>query len=126
MDRKIYEKTRYQNIYRHKKNKNYLVMISKPVKTSISEIDGNKIFDIKEAIDIRNNPKIKLQKGMEIANKSTFDSLWYNYIDWCKNIDKQAYNTYHKKEKIYNKYFKNKFGKVSKITREQMATFINN
>ena len=44
MDKKVYESTRYQNIYRHKKNKNYIVMISKPTKTSISSIDGKKII----------------------------------------------------------------------------------
>lgn len=35
---------RWENIYRHKKNKNYVIMISKPVKTSISRIDGKKNF----------------------------------------------------------------------------------
>ena len=126
MDKKVYEKTRYQNIYRHKKNKNYLVMISKPVKTSIAEIDGEKIFKLDIAIKVRDNPKIRLQKGVEALNRETFDTLWVKYIDWCKNIDKQAYNTYHKKEKYYNKYFKGKFKKVSKIRKEDMAYFINN
>ena len=27
MDKKVYENTRYQNIYRHKKNKNYVIYI---------------------------------------------------------------------------------------------------
>ena len=34
MDKKVYEKTRYQCIFRNKKNKNYIIQISKPVKTT--------------------------------------------------------------------------------------------
>lgn len=125
MDLKIYEKTRYQNIYRHKKNKNYIVMMSKPVKTSIASVNGKKLLRVEDAIKIRDDYKIKAQKATEATQIGTFDDLWTNYIDWSKNIDKQAYNTYHKKEKIYNKYFKYKFGKVAKITKEEMANFIN-
>ena len=66
MDKKVYEKTRYQNIYRHKTNKNYIIMMSKPVKTSIASIDGKKIMKLEDAVNIRDNPKIKVQKGLEI------------------------------------------------------------
>ncbi len=62
MNLNVYEKTRYQNIYRHKKNKNYVVMISKPVKSSIATMNGEKIYKLDEAVKIRDNPKIKLQK----------------------------------------------------------------
>lgn len=125
MDLKRYEKTRYQNIYRNKKNKNYVIMLSNP-KTSISIVNGKKIFDIDEAKRIRDNPKIRLQKQSEIQTINNFDELWEKYIYDCKYVKKQAYNTYHKKEKIYNHFFKNKFAKpISKITKDILAYFID-
>ena len=126
MDTKVYEKTRYQNIYRHKKNKNYLIMISKPVKSSISSIDGKKILKLEDALKIRDNPKIKLQKGAEIRFKDDFDGLWDKYIYCCKNELRQAYNTYHKKEKLYTKYLKEVFTKqLSKLTKDDFIKFLN-
>lgn len=126
MDKKIYEKTRYQNIYRHKKNKNYLIMMSKPVKTSISTIDGKKIMKLEDALKIRDNPKIKVQKGLEITYKEDFDSLWCKYITANKNELQLAYNTIIRKEKMYNKYLKGYFSKkVSKITKDEIITFLN-
>ena len=104
MDKKVYEKTRYQNIYRHKNNKNYIIMMSKPVKTSIATIDGKKIFKLEEAIKIRDNPKIKAQKGAEITYKEDFDTLWCKYINSCKSELKLAYKTILKKERMYNRY----------------------
>lgn len=125
MDLKRYEKTRYQNIYRNKKNKNYMVMISNP-KTTIGIVNGKKIYDIEEAKKIRDNPRIRLQKESEIKTKNNFDEIWEKYIYDCKFVKKLAYNTYHKKEKIYNKFLKNKFDKpLSKITKEMLTTFIN-
>ena len=127
MDKKVYEKTRYQNIYRHKRNKNYLIMISKPVKTSIADIDGNKIMKLEDAIKIRDNPKIKVQKGLELTYKEDFDTLWDKYIDECKNIEKQSYNTILRKKRTYDKYLKGKFNiKVSKIKENDIVRFINN
>lgn len=127
MDKKIYEKTRYQSIYRHKKNKNYIIMMSKPVKTSIASIEGKKIMKLEDAIKVRDNPKIKLQVGLEVVYKEDFDSLWDKYMDDCINTQRQAYNTTRRKEIMYNKYTKNKFNKkVSKITEKDMIHFINN
>lgn len=127
MDKKVYENTRYQNIYRHKKNKNYVIMISNPVKTSISRIDGKKIMKLEDALKIRDNKKIKAQKGQEIACSEDFDTLWCKYIYACKNIKKLAYNTMKRKIKIYNKYLKGKIKtRVSKLKKEELATFIDN
>ena len=127
MNLKVYEKTRYQNIYRHKKNKNYIVMLSKPVKSSIATIDGEKIFKIEDAVKIRDNPKIKIQKGLEVTNKEDFDSLWDKYMYSCKYIMKLAYTTMLEKEKMYSKYAKNAFSKkVSKISKEDVTLFIEN
>lgn len=45
---------------------------------------------------------------------------------WCKNIDKQAYNTINKKKKVYHKHFEQKINKpVSKITKEYICNFID-
>lgn len=92
------KKTRYQNIYRHKKNKNYVIMMSKPVKTSIATIDGKKIMKIEDALKIRDNPKIKVQKGLEVTYKEDFYNLWEKYINDYKNIQRQSYNTIKKKK----------------------------
>lgn len=127
MDKKVYENTRYQNIYRHKKNKNYVIMISKPVKSSISRIDGKKIMKLEDALKIRDSKKIKAQKGQEIACSEDFDTLWCKYIYACKNIKKLAYNTMKRKIKTYNKYLKGKIKtRVSKLKKEELATFIDN
>lgn len=127
MDKNVYERTRYQNIYRHKKNKNYVIMISKPVKTSISRIDGKKIFDLETALKVRDNSKLKMQKAVEISCNDTFDSLWEKYISYCQNEVRLAFNTITRKQKMYNKYLKNKINiKVSKITKECILSIINN
>ena len=126
MNLKVYEKTRYQNIYRHKKNKNYLIMISKPVKTSISSINGEKIQRLDDALKIRDNPKIKLQKGVEINNKDDFDGLYVKYINWCENAQKLAKNSIIRKSKTYNKYLKGVFNKrISKLKEEDFTYYIN-
>ena len=126
MDKKIYEKTRYQNIYRHKKNKNYVIMLSNP-KTSISLIDGNRIFDINVAIKTRDKHKNKVVKKSQIAHNEAFDTIWSKYIEHCKLIENQAYNTIHKKEIIYASKIKNIFGdkKISKITKSDIVNFID-
>ncbi len=126
MDMKVYEKTRYQNIYRHKKNKNYVVMMSNPIKTSISRIDNKKILKIEEALKIRDNIPIKQQKAIEAIHKDDFDSLWDKYIYDCKYIKKYGYNTISRKQKDYNKYLKGKIKKyVSKTNKEFWTKFID-
>ena len=124
MDMKIYEKTRYQNIYRHKKNKNYLIMISKPIKTSISRIDKKKILSIEEAVKIRDNPKIKLQKANESIYRDEFDNVWDKYINTCVKVKKLAFKTVEKKKQFYNIYLKDKFKRLSKITKEDVTNFL--
>ena len=77
MDMKVYKRTRYQNIYKHKKNSNYIISISKPVKTSISrDVEDNKIYDINISLKIRDNPKIRTIKGKETTNKEMFDDVY--------------------------------------------------
>ena len=126
MDMKVYKKTRYQNIYKHIKNGNYVISMSKPVKTSISRIDNKKIFNIDEALKIRDNVQIRQQKATETLHKEDFDTLWKKYMYNCKYVQKLAYNTLNRKEKTYNKYLKNKIDKrVAKTTKEFWASFID-
>lgn len=125
MDMNIYKKTRYQKIYKHK-NGNYVVIVNKPVKSSISRIDGEKIWKIEEALKIRDNPKTGLQKKTEILYKDNFDELFDKYINWCEIIDKQAYNNIKKKRLRYNKHLKNKFTKpIAKLTKEDISLVID-
>lgn len=125
MDMKVYKRTRYQNIYKHK-NGNYVVILNKPVKSSISRINGEKIWKIEEALKIRDNPKIGLQKKSEMLYKDDFDYLFDKYLNWCVNVDKQSYNNTSKKEIKYNAYLKGKFKKpLNKITTEEYAMIIS-
>ncbi len=128
MDKKLYEKTRYQNIYRHKKNKNYVIMISNP-KTSISLIDGNRIFDIDVAVKLRDKykDKSKVVKKSQVAHTELFDTIWNKYIENCKTVENQAYNTIHKKEIVYNGRIKNALGykKLNKLTKNNIANYID-
>lgn len=124
MDLKTYEKTRWQNIYRHKKNKNYVIMISKPVKTSVSRIEGKKIFDKEQAIKIRDTykPNISTYRNVD----TDFDTLYLKYIDNCEMVQKLAYNTILKKKRVYNRYFKNKFSKkINKINKNDIVKLVN-
>ena len=127
MNLNIYEKTRYQNIYRHKKNKNYIVKINTPVDSTISRINGEKILKLEEALKIRDNSKNKLQKEKEAKFKNDFDSVWEKYIYSCKYEKKLSYNTCHKKEELYNAFFKGKFNKpLPKISKDILISVIEN
>ncbi len=124
MNLKVYKKTRYQNIYQHIKNKNYVISISKPEKTSIAEIDGAKIYDIDEAINIRDNARKK--KKTDIKRIGGFDELFEKYMNYCKNIERLAYNTNQKKEKLYNSFFKDKISKnINKTNELFWSSFID-
>lgn len=117
MDLKRYSKTRYDNIYCHKKNRNYLVSFSRPA-ISQSTIDGQKIFDLETALELRN----KMQKDFKKVEtkticKNTFGTLFEKYLDYSNNVDKNSYKRLKKKEGQYNNYYqelKNK--KITQIT----------
>ena len=125
MNKDVYEKTRYQNIKRHKKNKNYVIVLSKPKKTSISRINNEKIYDIEQAIKIRNKIISKATAIDIQASREDFKCLWDKYIYDCQNVQKQAYNTVKKKLKFYNRYL-NEFNekKVSSIAKEDIINFL--
>ncbi len=127
MNTKIYEKTRWENIFRHKVNKNYIIRLHGNVQTSISKDErGNKIYDSDTAKKIRDNQILIQKKKVEIKHKETFDDLWKKYINACKYVKKQAYNTIMRKTKTYNKYLKNKINMpINKIDKEYWAKFID-
>lgn len=85
-------------------------------KTSIAEIDGVKIYDIDEAINIRDNARKK--KKTDIKRIGGFNELFERYLQYCKNVEKQAYNTILKKEKLYKTFFKDKITKNPNKTNE--------
>ena len=87
MNTKIYEKTRWENIFRHKVNKNYIIRLHGNVQTSISKDErGNKIYDSDTAKKIRDNQILIQKKKVEIKHKETFDDLWKKYINACKYV----------------------------------------
>lgn len=104
MNLKIYQKTRYQNIYKHIKNKTYAVDISlgynelgKRVRTTRTGI-----LDIDAAKEILADAKLKDNIKIKINNKSKFKDVWNNYIKDCINIKKLEYNTMKKKNYAYS------------------------
>ena len=127
MNTKIYVKTRWQNIYRHKVNKNYIIRFNGKIGTSVSKDErGNKIYDSETARKIRDNQLIKYKKKIEIKHKETIDDLWNRYLDECKYVKKQAYNTILRKTKAYNRYVREKINiPMNKITKEYWAKFID-
>ena len=64
---------------------------------------------------------------LNISNTNDFDVLWDKYITNCEKIEKQAYNTILRKNKDYNKYFKESFKiKISKITKYDIISYLEN
>lgn len=128
MNLQIYEKTRWENILRHKKNKNYVVRLNvNGVRTSVSvDSKGNKIFDIETAKQIRDNQVIIQNKRITTKHKEDLDTLWAKYMEACEIIKKQAYNTLLRKTKSYNKYLKGKITiPLSKTTKEFWSKYID-
>lgn len=107
MDKKLYRKTRYQNIYKNTKNGNYIISLNTPIKTSISKDENErKIYEIKKAIEIRDNVITKNNKKIEIENPNSFDYLWEKYMYDCEYVKKFTYNTINRKNKDYSCHLK--------------------
>lgn len=121
--KKIYEKTRYPNIYRHIKNGNFFI---RHKGTAISTINGKKIYDIKVAKDYKAKLELNLKKIEQSSNSYLFKDLWSEYIEYCKDIMKLSFNTLKKKKVFYNCYYKElETKKVNNILREDIIDFIN-
>jgi len=122
--KKIYEKTRYDNIYRHIKNNNYVIRHNG---TTISKIDNLKIYDIKVARDYKSKLDLNLKKIEKTANSYTFKFLWDEYVNYCKNVSKLAYNTIKKKKLFYNCFLHElDTFRVSELTKNDIIDFMDN
>ncbi len=121
MDKITYKKTRYQNIYYNSKKKNYMISFTRP-NITISKIDGNKIFDINDAVELRNKMQKGLKKtGVKKICQNTFGELFEKYLDYSNNVDKNSYKRLKKKESQYNNYYQSlKNKKISKITESMI------
>lgn len=120
---RIYEKTRYSNIYRHSKNGNYVIRHDD---TTISKINNQKIYDIKVARDYKAKLELNIKKIEQSTNSYLFKDLWNEYIYHCKEISKLSYNTLKKKNVIYNCYLKylENF-RIDKMVKENIIDFMN-
>lgn len=120
---KIYEKTRYDNIYRHTKNGNYVIRHDN---TTISKIDGKKIYDIKFAKDYKAKLELNLKKIETKGNSYLFKDLWQEYIKDCKEAKKLSYTTLKKKNIIYNCYLNELNNvKLNQLKKNDIYDFIN-
>ena len=127
MDLKRYKKTRYENIYQNIKNKNFIITISNP-KTTISEFNGEKIFDIEIAKKLRNDDKTKMIRANKIANTDIFKTVWDKYMFENEYVLKLEYNTLKKKRIIYNAHYSNYFNnmRITKINDKKIIEFLAN
>ena len=121
MNKKIYKRTRYQNIYYNIKKKNYIIIFTRP-NITISNVDGDKIFDINSAIELRNSYKSKINKSQKkYVTRNTFEELFNKYMDYSKKVDLNSYRRLQKKQGQYNNYLyplANK--KIIKITDKDL------
>lgn len=121
---KIYEKTRYNNIYRHTKNGNYVIRHNN---TTISKIDNKKIYDIKIAKDYKSKLELNIKQAQKSSNSYIFKDLWEEYIYYCENSSKLAFNTIKKKKNMYKRYFHElSTYKINDLKKEDIIEFINN
>lgn len=119
---KYYTKTRYQNIYKHEKNKNYIVTISK-LNTTISKFNGEKIYSIDIALKLRDS---YLTKSATRTNE-TFEKLYNKYLAECDSVYKMAYNTIKKKKMFYNiEYYKLANYKINQISKKDLVHLFDN
>lgn len=85
MNLKIYEKTKYNNIYKHRKNRTYAIDLSlgydqygKRVRTTKTGIPTEK-----EAKRILGNEELKKKNKDHIIFNYKFDSFLDEYYEWC-------------------------------------------
>ncbi len=106
MNLKIYQRTRYQNIYKHIKNKTYAVDISLGYNSLGKRVRTTRtgIVDIDTAKEILADSKIKDTIKIKVTNKIIFKDTWSRYISECIDIMKLSYNTMKKKNYAY-KFF---------------------
>lgn len=85
MNLKIYEKTKYNNIYKHRKNGTYAVDLSLGYDNTGKRVRTTRtgILSEKEAKNIRDNELNKDKIKNIITNKSKFEDGLEEYYEWC-------------------------------------------
>ena len=95
MNLKIYEKTKYNNIYKHKENGTYAVDLSLGYDASGKRIRTTKtgILSEKEAKKVLSDEELKRTTKNNIVNISLFEDCINEYYDWCilsKTVKKET------------------------------------
>lgn len=106
MNLKIYEKTKYNNIYKHKENGTYAVDLSLGYDLSGKRIRTTKtgILSEKEAKKILSNEESKRNLKNKIINISKFDDCIEEYYEWCTLSKKVSDESLRKKKCRFNKH----------------------
>lgn len=104
MNLKIYEKTKYNNIYKHRKNGTYAVDLSlgydnlgKRIRTTTTGLKTEK-----EARKLLSDEKIKKNKKLIITENLNFDDLTNEYFEWCLDYKRLKEETVKNKKSRFN------------------------
>ncbi len=104
MNLKIYEKTKYNNIYKHRKNGTYAVDLSLGYNSTGKRIRTTKtgFMTEKEAKLFLNSQDEKNKTKNLIVNKIKFKDLLEEYFDWCLYFKKIKPESIRKKRSRFN------------------------
>lgn len=127
MNLKIYEKTKYNNIYKHKTNGTYAIDLSLGYDALGKRIRTTKtgILSEKEARLILTNEDIKRNCKNVITNISKFEDCLDEYYDWCILSNTAKEETIKKKKNRFKNhilpFFKGK--KLEKINENEILNW---
>ena len=127
MNLKIYEKTKYNNIYKHKANGTYAIDLSLGYDALGKRIRTTKtgILSEKEARLLLTNEDIKRNCKNVITNMSKFEDCLNEYYDWCILSNTAKEETIKKKKCRFNNhilpFFKGK--RLEKINENEILNW---
>ncbi len=122
MDKRYYEKTKYPNIYKHKKKGTYIVDM-----TVGYDHDGNRVRTTvkdftteKEALKFQAKSKLNHNVAIKKRNNFTIEEGYKKYRDYCINVKHHEYKTMKKKDYSFNNHIIPNFGNriVQKCDKE--------
>lgn len=125
MDKKIYEKTDYPNIYKNKKNGTFAIDLN----LGYDNITGKRIRTTKTGIvtkkkarNLLKDSKKAKDKKIELTHKEKFEDYMDEYFDWCLNYEKLKEHTVNQKKSKFRCHFLPFFkGKnINKINRKDI------
>lgn len=128
MDKKKYEKTKYPNIFKNKKNGTYSIDLS----LGYDNITGKRIRTTRTGIKTEKEAKELLKKltsdekiKNDIVNNAYFNEVFEKYLYSCEFEKKLAYNTIKKRTGFYHSYFKDFFQniKLNKLIKKNGVEF---